>query len=171
MLRLQLDLLKDKAMILRMDFNRRNISFLYIFIYMTQIKSTNGKLFCFWFNHRYGQLIPVSYSPTFNKYFNRWKSYKSISCLLYLSTGSCIGSYGSNGSDVRILNQLNESSCITIDGRSSDKETQITKIGVNTSCRDGPDVNNNLFRCQIVIKLSVIRTRLNISNLSWKFGD
>ena len=55
-----------------------------------------------------------------------------------------MGSAEFNGPEAEILNKMNESSWMTLKGKSSDKDPVIIKLQVNKTCVNGPDVINYL---------------------------
>ena len=68
-----------------------------------------------------------------------------LSLTSFVLLGSCVESVEFNGSEAKILNRLNESTCMTIEGKSSDKNSVIIKLEVDKTCVNGPEVSNMFF--------------------------
>ena len=62
--------------------------------------------------------------------------------LCYLSA-ACIETAASNNPAAEVLNILNESSCVMIDGKSSAREVMITNLQVNKTCVNGSEVSTD----------------------------
>ena len=59
-----------------------------------------------------------------------------------VSPGECIQSAASsNSSEMDILNNMNESTCMTLNGKSEETKPVIMKLQVNKTCVNGPDVS------------------------------
>ena len=69
------------------------------------------------------------------------KLYEEESYHMFLfSLGSCIETVRSKSSEAKILNNLTESTCVTLETKSSDKETVVTRLMINKTCVTDSDV-------------------------------
>ena len=63
---------------------------------------------------------------------------------------SCIGLAEFNDPEANVLNKLNESTCMIIEGKSSDKNSVIIKLHVNRTCVIGSEVSNLFKRPEFI---------------------
>ena len=81
----------------------------------------------------------LSRNTTFTSITCQWQFQLLIMCIFQFSA-VCINQVGSNSFDVNILNKLNESVCVTLEGKFSKKDVGITKLKVGGTCVTGSEV-------------------------------
>ena len=61
--------------------------------------------------------------------------------IYFTISATCIHSAERNSSETSILNNVDESTCVNMYGKSKDRKTVITKLQVNKTCVTGSDVS------------------------------
>ena len=61
--------------------------------------------------------------------------------MYFIISGTCIQSVNRNSTEATILNNMNESICVRINGKKSDRDLAITKLQINKTCVTAADVS------------------------------
>ena len=77
------------------------------------------------------------------------------------SSAACIEPVEFNSAEVKILNTLTKSTCMTLKAKSQGTESEVTRLTVNKTCNTGSDVSIIQMLNKFSSKGSVSRPRLN----------